>query len=266
MSLSTALKTGAGRALAMAAPQCRYERCIFLIGHMRCGSTALSNVIASSNDISGYGETHVVYENAAGPGVLALNQAKKRAWKLGAPFLFDKVLHNTLDRRPPHSFFAARAIFMIRNPNQAAPSIVRLFKKVGSHEYRSLDSAALYYRDRVMRMTELWRQFPASRRIAINFEDMIEAPDRLLNRLSRFLSLSAPLANHYAPNSLGVAPGAGDPVDAGRYARIVHGGVRKTFAIEMSASEEKALIGAKKAYEYAREVFFGAQSIASPLS
>ena len=35
---------------------------ILLLGHMRCGSSLLSNILATNPEITGYGETHLDYQ------------------------------------------------------------------------------------------------------------------------------------------------------------------------------------------------------------
>jgi hypothetical protein len=38
-----------------------YKRSVFLLGHMRCGSTALTNVLCANPRMCDYEECHVVY-------------------------------------------------------------------------------------------------------------------------------------------------------------------------------------------------------------
>jgi hypothetical protein len=213
------LKRAAGACLSLS-PQASFERCLFLIGHMRCGSTALANVLCAHPRISGYGETHVRYDRPSAPGALLLNQLRRGRWKPRAAHLFDKLLHDELDAAAPPAFFTARAIFVCRPPAAAVPSILRLFRALGSHEYATPAEAAAYYSRRLSRMHGLWQSFPAERRIAVRHEDLVTNPAATLERLSRFLRLTPALANAYAePGPL--PPGAGDPLAAHRLTAIV---------------------------------------------
>jgi hypothetical protein len=213
------LKRTAGACLALA-PQARFARCLFLIGHMRCGSTALSNVLCAHPRISGYGETHVRYDRRSAPGALLLNQLRRGRWKPRNAHLFDKLLHDELDAAPPPAFFTGRAIFLSRPPAAAVPSILRLFRALGSPEYATPADAAAYYTRRLVRMRALWHAFPAERRIAVRHEDLVADPAATLERLSRFLRLTPALSNAYAePKPL--PPGAGDPLAAHRMTAIV---------------------------------------------
>ena len=71
------LKRLAATSLALA-PQGRFDRCLFLVGHMRCGSTALANVLCAHPSVSGYGETHVRYDRPSAPGALTSREADTR--------------------------------------------------------------------------------------------------------------------------------------------------------------------------------------------
>jgi len=219
-ALRESLKRLAGSALASAAPQCRYDRMVFILGHMRCGSTALSQVLCAHPAISGYGEAHIAYDGADGPGRLLLNQARRGAWKRRALHLHDKILHNRHDRAAPEGFFAARAIFLVRQPEPAIRSIRHLFAAIGSAEYATDEAAAAYYGARLARLAALWHRFPAERRIGFDFAGLTSDPARVLAAASHMLGLAQPLANAY-PRRARPAEGAGDPLAASHFRAIV---------------------------------------------
>lgn len=214
------IKAAAGQLVAASLPQARYERCLFLIGHMRCGSTALSNVLTSHRAISGYGEAHVPYRDRSGPGRLVVNQALRRSWSPGAALLFDKILHNRHDDAPPPGFFAAHALFLLRPPGPTIASILRLYATLGRDEYSTASEAAAYYTARVTRMAALWDAFPAARRTGLTHGALTSDPNRALARLSERLTLSPPLENSYASRAQSRAGGAGDPLRSGTLNRI----------------------------------------------
>jgi hypothetical protein len=213
------LKRLAATCLALA-PQGRFDRCLFLVGHMRCGSTALANVLCAHPSVSGYGETHVRYDSPSAPGALILNQLRRGRWRPHAAHLFDKLLHDDLDAAVPPAFFTARAIFVTRPPDAAVRSILRLFRRLGSHEYATPGDAAAYYVLRLARMRALWQSFPPDRRIALRHEHLVADPAATLERVSRFLRLNPALANAYVPGKA-LPPGAGDPLEAHRRTAII---------------------------------------------
>ena len=214
------VKQSAGGLMAALNRQCRFTRACFLIGHMRCGSTALSAILTGTGQVSGYGEAHIAYTGRASLGLLAINQWRRGAWNRQATGLFDKILHNRYDGNPPSDFFAARAVFMAREPIAAITSIRALFATIGSREYASDEAAANYYCERLEAMLRSWAAFGA-RRIAICYEDLIREPETQLARISATLALVPPLANHYTLQAAAQARGGGDPINAGKHRRIV---------------------------------------------
>lgn len=207
----------AGTGLGLA-PHARYDRSVLLLGHMRCGSTALANVLCAHPAISGYGESHIDHGAPSAPGRLVLNQIGAGRWKPAARLLFDKVLHDRLDTGVPPAFFTARALFLTRAPEPAIASILALFASLGSREYPDPASATAYYCARLHRLAELWQRFPADRRLALRQETLIADPDATLARISQFLALDPALANAYRASP--TRPGAGDPLTAGRRTSI----------------------------------------------
>ena len=181
MPLPASVKRLAGLGLGLA-PHARHERCVYLLGHMRCGSTALANVLCAHPDISGYGESHVEHGLPSAPGRLVLNQIGARRWKPGARMLFDKILHDALDSGVGNAFFTGRAIFLTRDPEPAIASIVTLFASIGSREYPDAAAAAAYYVSRLRQLSGLWRHFPPERRLALRHETLVCTPAALLER------------------------------------------------------------------------------------
>ncbi|MBL8539601.1 MAG: sulfotransferase [Betaproteobacteria bacterium] len=202
-------------------PQCRYERAIFIIGHMRCGSTALSNVLCSRDDISGYGESHIRHWQPGALGWLVLKQWRRGHWKPRARHLFDKILHSYFDVESGPQFFRARAIFMVRSPAETIPSIRRLYQAIGSDKYGSDDQAARYYTERLWTMLELWQRFAPARRAGISHEALTADPDGELARIGGRLGLNPPLTNSYRRPQVAMEAGVGDPLSSHKFDRIV---------------------------------------------
>lgn len=221
----TALRVRAKRAVGGIASaldhQCSFSRGIFVLGHMRCGSTALSNILCSRPEVSGYGEAHIAYRSRASLGELVINQIRHGAWRPRASRLFDKILHSRYDGGVPDDFFQARAIFIFRAPEPSVRSIRVLFDVAATGEYRDDAAAARYYVERLGSLARLWRAFPPERRLATAHERLTADPDAELARISRFLDLRPALENSYASPTAIRRHGAGDPVLAPRMTRIV---------------------------------------------
>jgi hypothetical protein len=251
MPVPAGLKRSAGRAIAALDPRCRYANCLFLLGHMRCGSTALSNILVSRPDVSGYGEAHVAYRTPSSPGELLLNQRRRGGHKPGARLFFDKILHDRYDAAPDPGFFDARAIFVARAPDEAILSIHSLFETLGSGEYGSDAAAAAYLAGRLETLLALWPRFVPERRLAFTHAAIVADPDAALTRLSAFVGFEPPLANSYAAGERKSA-GAGDPINAHRFTQIMPGtsgssvaGHRRDLAIDAGQRARLALLYAR---------------------
>ena len=213
-------KRTAGWLLSRSMPRYRYHHCIFILAHMRCGSTALSNILCSRPDISGYGEAHVCHDGPAALGRLAVNQMRRGGWRPQAHYLFDKILHSRHDCDVPTEFFEARAIFIVRRPEQAIASIVRLFTRLDRKEYETASEAAQYYVERLAALEGMWHRFPGFRRIGLTHEALLQDPDRALSAVSGRFGFSPPLENRYVSPPASRRGGGGDPLVSGRHTRI----------------------------------------------
>lgn len=217
------LKEIAGRGIARANPQCRFDRCLFILAHMRCGSTALSNILCSRPDVSGYGECHIRYDSEQALGRLVLNQARAGGWKPRADVLFDKILHNRLDGSPPTTFFDARAIFLVRDPANTIRSICTLFATLPENrraEYDAPDKAAAYYVKRLGWLRDAWQRFPPNRRFGLTHAELLADPEQALGGISARFAVTPPLKNHYRSLPASRRGGGGDPTRSGRLNRI----------------------------------------------
>lgn len=235
--MSGSAKAVAGAAVAALLPQCRPDRALRVIGHMRCGSTALSNILVSRPEVSGYGEAHVRYDGAGAQGVLVLNQWRRGGWRPGARYLFDKVLHDRYDAAAWPGYFAGRAIFVARRPGPSIASIRALFAGLGSHEYGSDAAAAAYYEARLTRLLALWPGFAADRRLALTYEALVAAPEPALARVGALTGLT--LANAYQVPAAARSRGAGDPEMAPRHARIDAAAQRQTDGAGLDLSPDR---------------------------
>lgn len=215
------IKRFAGAATALIVPKCKFDRAIFILGHMRCGSTALSHILCSHPEISGYGEAHIRYDGNAALGQLLINQFRRGAYRIEARHLFDKILHSRYDAAAGPGFFNARAIFMVREPVDTIYSIRRLFSTLGSSEYSTDAVAADYYVERVNSLLAIWEQFPSKRRIGLSYAQLTTEPEIKISSVSLMLDLIPPLTNHYTPPRNKLGHGAGDPLASHKYDKIV---------------------------------------------
>ncbi|MCC5611740.1 sulfotransferase [Nostoc sp. CHAB 5834] len=215
------IKQMAGATAALIIPKCRFDQMVFILGHMRCGSTALSHILCSHPKISGYGEAHVSYDNKSSLGVLALNQMRRKSYRASASLLFDKILHSHYDSNVDSGFFNARAIFMLREPVDTIRSIRQLFTRLESTEYSTDTLAADYYEQRLHTLLLNWELFPPERRIGLSYTQLTTDTDAKIASISRMLELTPGLSNNYTRPKHAMGHGAGDPLASHKYDRIV---------------------------------------------
>lgn len=220
MQLRPFLKQSAGRLIKVAYPRLSYDKCIFVLAHMRCGSTALSNILCSRPKISGYGETHVKYDGEGALGRLALNQMRQGCKPLRADSLFDKILHTRLDQSAPASFYNARAIFVVREPEPTIRSIVKLYRDIGRCEYDTQELAAEYYIERLNTLADRWDNFKPEQRVGMTHAGLLHDPDGVLGSISEHFRFAAPLENIYISPAASRRGGGGDPLVSGKHNRI----------------------------------------------
>ena len=89
---------------------------LFILGHMRCGSTLLTNILCSHPEVIGFGETRTVYESERDFTKLVWKvHWTHRRFRVTQTYALDKLLHNhqlpdpaLLDRRPHKLIFLSR--------------------------------------------------------------------------------------------------------------------------------------------------------------
>jgi len=247
-NFSNTIKHVGGLVLARNKTVFAFERCVFLLAHMRSCSTALSYVMCSRREVSGYGEAHIQYGDRNAIGRLALNQFRHGSFKLGADFFFDKILHTRLDETVPPEFFRSRAVFAFREPVSTIHSILQLYESIGRKQYRTVEAAAGYYIERMERLSELWDQFPIDRRCGLTHARLLAQPDYVLGRLSDNLGFNPPLQNTYMrPPQLGSA-NRGDPLKTMRHDRIVSSVADNSDIKVRAAIAPEILQAAEKSY------------------
>jgi len=217
--LRQSAKTFAARSAARLLPQAQYQKCVFVLSHMRAVTTALTNVLCSHPGLSGYGETHVPHDHAYSVGQLMVNLMRHRAWRPGT-MMVDKILHSHLDQTSCAAFYTARAVFLLRAPAPAIASIKRLSAQGDGRLVRDAEAAAHYYLQRLTVLEQHWERFPAERRIGLSSEALLANPDEIIAGLGDWLELQPPLRNRYRAHVCSSRPGRGDPLMSAQCIRI----------------------------------------------
>jgi hypothetical protein len=223
----------------------RRRRYLLILGHMRAGSSMLTNVIAASAEACGYGETFTAYRS---PRSFRMMVARLRLaalmsgkFRLSGRIAVDKALHDKLTPSiDAIDHPDAQFVFLIRDGVRSVQSMI--------HEFEiSEQDAAEYYVRRVSRLAEIASLLRERERacLVITFEELTTSRDRALDRLSRFMGLSRPLSPSFKAARGADRPGAGDP--SGR----VHAGevlqTQRKLQVELTAGFRGLSHGASRA-------------------
>lgn len=165
---------------------------------MRAYTSLLGHILGSHPEIDGYYEMHRGYRT---PEDLALQEAayqREEGLKPAGRYLFDKLLHNDypllLDRIGQEK---AIVLIALREPDQAIPSILHLFRgRSPVDPYGQPEGACHYYVERLAWLAAFATAWPG-RYDYYDAECLVECPVPLLASLTRWLALGSPLRQEY---------------------------------------------------------------------
>jgi hypothetical protein len=205
------------------APDMRSRGYLLLISHMRSHSTLLAHILGSHPEIDGNSELHRSYECQMELREMTRRIEEATGRRRRGRYALDKLLHNAgridaaILRRDD-----VKVVFLIRNPVDTIPSIVRTSRAVDlSLPEASPEGAVDYYVSRLERIGR-YSELVGERAAFVEAERLIDDTDIVLARLTRHLGLATPLEPTYERFPLSGQPGHGDPstnILAGRVLR-----------------------------------------------
>jgi hypothetical protein len=209
----------------------RPPQIVFIMGHMRSGSTLLMHILISNPELIGYGERNVPYR--ADDDLDELEIAARRSQRSllrGVSYVVDQINHDEFTPAP--ELFKSeriRCIFLIREPEEAIQSLLRLTQP--SSDPWPVERAIDYYVGRLNSLTAL-RDRVRGRAIAVTYSELVDHAPETLKRLSFFLSLASPLEPEYSIQPF--TGRRGDTSERIRSGRIARGNFEPTFPISES--------------------------------
>ncbi len=216
-----------------------HDRRLFLVGHMRSGSSLLSNILCSSDEINGYGESKVVLRSPRDLAVLRGKIAMVQFLNGQRPvrrsrYLFDKILHSRLlPRSAVLEQQTSRTIFLLRPPERTLPSIVASFGW-------NIEQATNYLRDQYPFIEHLARTLPPETdAVVVEHADVIEHTETVLDSLGDWLDLHDPLSAEYNPRHVARITGSGDTSDRINAGRVIR--ESRSHAVDLSGVDLKEL-------------------------
>jgi hypothetical protein len=178
---------------------------LFIIGHMRSGSSLLVHILNTNPEIAGYGETHRLYRDKSDFGKVGLEIY--RAFKTlpkKEKYILDKVLHSYLIK-DENILKDAKIIFLLRCPSESMPSILDI-----KTEYNP-EQTSEYYHDRIERIRLTARTIDPEKWMYATYNDLIISENKIFGQIENFLGLNSELSQEYDTIwSTGVT-GIGDP-------------------------------------------------------
>ena len=191
---------------------------IFILSHMRSGSSLFSHILNSNPEIIGYGETHINYQSEADLKALQF----KVYWQLKNPqmrhtYILDKILHdhkilNTEILRSPDIF----SIFLIREPQKTLASILDI-KPNWSEE-----KAVNYYCDRLETLGDYAKIISDKERyFFLTYDQLIHNSERIFLDLQNFLKTASGFSEEYEILKTTGKRGIGDSTEKIKAGRII---------------------------------------------
>lgn len=172
---------------------------VFILSHMRSGSSLLEHILTSNEQILGFGEQNRIYEQDSN----LIQMEVFIRWKLKKMFknslyVVDQVLHN--EYTPNLSILKKdrmKFIFLLRTPIETISSIENLGGFPYSVNNKGLYNSINYYVDRLNELMLISKNIPKSSQFFLTYNDLINNPDLTLQNLDRFLGLKTPLKKEY---------------------------------------------------------------------
>lgn len=211
---------------------------LFILGHMRSGSTLLVHLLANHPQVLGYGETHITYRRREDLLRLAINvQIARRAWTIPQRYVLEKILH---DRHTPElgllaSATGARFLVLIRAARPTLSSMVQLWgdgeqpgtrgplgTAEGGANLRTVADYTSYYIDRLDTLAAQAEQLGPRAALLLRYEDLLQHTRPTLDAVQDFLGLTSPIDEAYRTLRTTGQRGVGDSSE-----RIRSGTIRR---------------------------------------
>lgn len=179
-------------------------RYLFILGHMRSGSTLLTHLLASNRDVIGFGETFLSYASRQDLACLICTAYRAhRRIRMHEKYVLDKILHNGLTigdeiLRSKDCYF----IFLIREPIGAVASMVKAFpdwftgETLDSETVRS--NALEHYMGRLAQLCKYAETIACKERTLLLSHSQLENDTTTtFKKLEAMLDLREPLTERY---------------------------------------------------------------------
>ncbi len=172
---------------------------VFILSHMRSGSSLLVHILSSNNQILGIGEQNRIYHKRIDLKQMELfvRWNQKSMFK-PYKYIVDQILHS--EYTPNKTLLKnnhIKFIFLIRSAHETMSSIENL----GGHPYSINNKGKYnpinYYTNRFNELMLISKSISLKSQCFLTYEDLINNSDKTLRNLSLFLDLKTPLKKEY---------------------------------------------------------------------
>jgi hypothetical protein len=191
---------------------------VFLMSHMRSGSSLLTHILCSNPEIIGYGETQIKYSSEADIQALIhkaynhnaqeltrLNAAQ--AFKMQHTYVLDKVLHQNLKDLSILKKLQTKSIVLIREPERTLKSILDI------RDHWTEETALDYYRIQLDHLIDCTNFLSAPNRfLLLTYHQVISDTPIVLQALQSFFETKHPFSEQYQVKKTTGQAGIGDAV------------------------------------------------------
>lgn len=176
---------------------------LFILSHMRSGSSLLTHILISNPEIKGYGESHIQYESEANLKSLMYkayfhNQEFTHLRDLGKlrmnhTYILDKLLHdkkllNKNILKLSNFYF----IFLVREPQRS------LMSMLDHKPHWTEEDAVSYYTQRLLSLSEYAQLINDNdRSFFLNYDQLIDKSDAVFSSLQKFLKTDESFSEKY---------------------------------------------------------------------
>jgi hypothetical protein len=220
----------------------RPQQKVILLGHMRCGSSLMVQILTSNPDIAGYGETHLDYRSVADLETLPIHIYFTLRRFRPSRLVLDKILHDNVCRKEvllgencTFPIMAREAISSVRSMVTTFPD---WFGKVSPGSQEVVSRAAEYYRRRLDQLSENAEILSRLGRCwYFTYDELMQQSSHVFRMLEQCLQLRHPLSEHYAIGPKTGIFGVGDPSENIKRGFIDRAIVRDPIVIPQKLSE-----------------------------
>ena len=216
---------------------------LFILGHMRSGSTLLCHLLSTSDDVVGFGETHNNYRHRGDLAKLLMSVRNHTGENpLEYRYVLDKIVGTQhvisrsvlIDQRIQY-------IFLVREPFATLGSIVAMRRQYQQETTQELIAFAFdHYTIRLMQLIDIAATINDPQRcLLVTHQELLEETTAVFRRLEGFLNLRAPLREDYKITPTTGQPGIGDPSPNIRLGKISRSLPRKY--VELSGRQRVQL-------------------------